>query len=385
MATSSSKTSVPGVYRRGNGYLYVLSLGRNPVTGKKDQVWVGGFRTLAEAKAARNAASVKVTEGTYIAPSRVTFIEFMEERWLPAQVSRVRPGTLNLYWINWRRVRPRLGGVELRALDAARLQALYGELLERGAKQGRPLGARSVQIVHAFLHRCLADAVRWGLVARNPADLVDRPHAPRTEIRAWSPVQVRAFLDSVASDRLAALWRLIALTGVRRGEALGLRWVDVDLTAPRISIQQSLVLVRNKILVSEPKTANARRAIDLDPETARQLALWHDRVESERASHPDVWHDTGLVFVEELGGPLHPRTVTRLFARAAARAGLPAIRLHGLRHSHATAMLASGISPKIAQERLGHFSVSLTLDTYSHTLAGMQSAAARQVAALVDS
>ena len=384
MANSTSKTSVPGVYRRAKGYAYVISTGRDPETGRWRQQWVGGFRTIAEAKAARHVALTKVREGTHVPQSQLTLTEFIEEKWLPAQTMRVRPATHNLYWVNWRRVRPRLGNVKLRQVDPPRLQTLYGDLLATGNKVGGPLGARSVQIIHAFLHRAFVDAVRWGLISRNPADLVDRPSARRPEVRAWSPTEVRNFLDFTKDDRLAPLWRMIAMTGVRRGEALGLRWSDVDLEGARISIQQTLVLVKNQIAIGEPKTKNARRLVDLDSETVLQLKYWRDRVAGGRALYPDLWQDVGLVFVDELGLPLNPPTVTRIFVRAVEAAGLPEIKLHGLRHSHATAMLASGISPKIAQERLGHFSVSLTLDTYSHTLAGMQAAVANQIAELID-
>ena len=384
MASSSKKTKVPGIYKRGDGYAYVLSLPRDPETSRRQQKWIGGFHTLAEAKSARTRDFVKLDQGTYVSPSNLTLTQFIEDQWLPVQATRVRPGTANLYQINWQRVKPRLGHLPLRSIDPGKLQVLYADLLTGGGREGRPLGARSVQIVHAFLHRCLADAVRWELLGRNPADLVDRPTAPRPEIESWVPDQVRAFLSFVADDRLAPLWRLVATTGLRRGELLGLRWIDVDLDGSRIAIRQSLVLVKGVPTISEPKTSNARRSIDLDLETAVQLRKWKTRLAKEKLAAPEVWTESGLVFVDELGNPLHPSTVTRTFSRLAASAGLPPIKLHGLRHSHATAMLAAGVSPKVAQERLGHFSVSLTLDTYSHTIAGMQSEAARQVASLLD-
>ena len=226
--------------------------------------------------------------------------------------------------------------------------------------------------------------MRWGVIQRNPADLVDRPSALRPEIRAWTPGQVREFLDHVYEHRLAPLWRLIATTGLRRGEALGLRWADLDFDRARLSVLQSLVSVIGGPKFNEPKTPNARRSIDLDAETVTQLRRWRTRLAEEQLSAGGAWHRSGLVFVDEIGRPLNPHTVTRVFCRLAAEAKLPPIKLHGLRHSHATAMLAAGISPKVAQERLGHFSVSLTLDTYSHTIAGMQAEAARQVAPLLD-
>ena len=384
MAQSSVKTKVPGIYRRGSGYAYVVSLGRDPESRRLHQKWVGGFDTLAEAKSARTRALADLERDAYVPPTKLTFGEFIEKQWLPAQRSRVRVGTMNLYLLNWQRTKRHLGNVRLRSINPARLQALYADLLVSGGKDHRPLSARSVQIVHAFLHRSLADAARWGIIQRNPADLVDRPSAPRPEIQAWTPGQVREFLAHVSEHRLAPLWRLIATTGLRRGEALGLRWADLDLDHARLSVQQSLVSVIGGPKFNEPKTLNARRSIDLDAETVTKLRRWRVRLAEEQLSAGEAWDRSGLVFVDEIGRPLNPHTVTRVFCRLAAEAKLPPIKLHGLRHSHATAMLAAGISPKIAQERLGHFSVSLTLDTYSHTIAGMQAEAARQVAALLD-
>lgn len=384
MATSSVKTKVPGVYRRGTGYAYVVSLGRESPSGRRQQKWVGGFGTLAEAKAARTRALADLERSTYIPSTKLTLAEFVEKQWLPAQRSRVRVGTMNLYLLNWQRVRRHLANVQLRSINAGCLQALYADLLASGGKDGRPLSARSVQIVHAFVHRCLADAVRWGVIERNAADLVDRPSAPRPEIQAWTPMQMHVFLTHTSQDRLAPLWRLIATTGLRRGEALGLRWSDVDLDRARLSVQQSLVSVRGGPTFNEPKTLNARRSIDLDAETVTKLRRWRARLAEEQLAAGAAWQSSALVFVDEIGRPLNPQTVTRVFSRLGNEAKLPPIKLHGLRHSHATALLAAGVSPKVAQERLGHFSVSLTLDTYSHTIAGMQADAARQVAALMD-
>jgi len=380
-----TRTAVPGIYRRGSSYTYVVSLGRDPKTGRRRQRWVGGFRTIAEARAARAAeASAPQKNGSELR-GEPTLSSFVEESWLPAQAVRVRPGTLNLYRINWERVKPRLGAVPLRAIEPLALQALYGELLERGGRGGRPLGGRSVQIVHAFVHRCLGDAVRRGMLEKNPASLADRPSARRPEIRAWSPEQIGRFLEFTNTHRLAPLWRLVAMTGLRRGEALGLYWSDVDLDQARIAVRRSLVLVGNRPVLGEPKSVRGRRTIDLDPETTAQLRRWRGRVLSELGPASLGGEDGAApVFVGAEGAALHPANVSRTFAGLVAGTGLPTIGLHGLRHSHATAMLASGISPKIAQERLGHFSVTLTLDTYSHALPGMQREAAVTVASLVD-
>lgn len=385
MASSSERTKAPGVYRRGNGFAYVVSLPRDARSRRRQQKWVGGFETLAEAKAARTRAMAELSRNTYLPPTRLTFTEFVEDQWLPAQRTRVRPGTLELYKQEWKRVKPRLGNFQLRSISPARLQSLYADLLESGNRKREPLSPRSVQITHAFVHRCLVDAVRWGLLDRNPADLVDKPTAPRPEMRVWTPTQVRVFLECTGKERLAPLWRLLATTGLRRGEALGLRWTDVDLENARISVQQSLLEYRKgRANFGEPKTSNARRSIDLDAQTVAALKKWRVQLGETQLRAGAAYERSPLVFVDELGRPLKPETVSRTFQRLEGQAGLPHIRLHGLRHSHATAMLAAGISPKVAQERLGHFSVSLTLDTYSHTIAGMQAEAARRVAELID-
>lgn len=385
MASSSERTKAPGVYRRGNGFAYVVSMPREARSGRRRQKWVGGFETLSEAKAARARAMAELSRNAYLPPTRLTLTEFVEDQWLPAQRTRVRRGTLELYKQEWARVKPRVGNFQLRSISPARLQSLYADLLESGNRKREPLSPRSVQITHAFVHRCLVDAVRWGLLDRNPADLVDKPTAPRPEIRAWAPIQVRTFLECAGKDRLAPLWRLLATTGMRRGEALGLRWTDVDLESARISIQQSLLEYRRgKAVFGEPKTSNARRSIDLDAQTVATLKRWRIQLSEEQLRGGPAYERSPLMFVDERGRPLRPETVSRIFGRLEEQAGLPHITLHGLRHSHATAMLAAGISPKVAQERLGHFSVSLTLDTYSHTIAGMQAEAARRVAELID-
>lgn len=373
------------MYRRGNGFAYVVSLPRDPRSGRRQQKWVGGFETVAEAKAARSRALAELAQHTYLPPSKLTFTEFFEDQWLPAQRTRVRPGTLELYKQEWRRVEPRLGNFQLRSITPARLQSVYADLLESGNRKRGPLSPRSVQITHAFIHRCFVDAVRWGLLDRNPAGLVDKPLAPRPDMRVWTPSQVGAFLAFAGRDRLAPLWRLLATTGLRRGEALGLRWTDVDLENARLSVQQSLLEYRRgNAVFGEPKTSNARRSIDLDAQTVAVLKRWRVQIAEEQLRAGSACERSPLIFVDEFGRPLNPETVSRIFPRLELQAGLPHIGLHGLRHSHATAMLAAGISPKVAQERLGHFSVSLTLDTYSHTIAGMQAEAARRVAELID-
>jgi integrase len=176
---------------------------------------------------------------------------------------------------------------------------------------------------------------------------------------------------------------LIATTGMRRGEVLGLRWADVDLDGGRISIVQTHVILNRKVAVSEPKTLKGRRSIALDGATVAALRQFHRRQLEERLRYGDHWTDSGLVVVREDGSPVNPQSFSSWFAQHTRAAGLPPIRLHDMRHSYATAALLAGIPAKVVSERLGHANIAVTLDTYLHVLPNMQEKAAEQVAQLI--
>ena len=202
-------------------------------------------------------------------------------------------------------------------------------------------------------------------------------------MRTWTKEQLKAFLESVADDRLSPLWHTISMTGMRRGEAIGLRWNDVDLEAGRLSVRRALIPDGREVIVSEPKTVKGRRVIALDPGTVEVLKAQAARQLDEQRDWDEAWVETGLVFTQENGAALDPETVTRYFRQAVKKSMLPPIRLHDLRHTHATLALQAGIHPKVVSERLGHATVSITLDTYSHAIPAMQEEAAALIAGLV--
>jgi integrase len=244
----------------------------------------------------------------------------------------------------------------------------------------------TIHHVHACLHKACKDAVRWGHISRNPLDAADPPRKKSDgtkEMRTWTKEQLKAFLDSVADERLAPLWHTIAMTGMRRGEALGLRWVDVDLENSRLSVRRALVPTNREVVISEPKTVKGRRVIALDPGTIEVLKAQAARQLDEQNDWDDLWIESRLVFTAENGAALDPESVTRYFRQAVKRSMLPNIRLHDLRHTHATLALQAGIHPKVVSERLGHATVSITLDTYSHAIPAMQEEAAALIADLV--
>jgi integrase len=211
-----------------------------------------------------------------------------------------------------------------------------------------------------------------------------QPGAGSVEMRTWTADELRRYLDHVREDRLFPAWRLAASTGLRRGELLGLRWQDVDLDAGRVSVRQTLTTVGNKVAFGEPKTARGERNIALDGVTISTVRTWRARQARERLAFGPAWHDTGLVFSRADGSLIHPDTFSFWFDRQVHAAGLPRIRFHDLRHTHATLALQAGVPAKVVSERLGHATVAFTLDVYSHVIPALQEDAAERIAALVD-
>ena len=374
--------------KRGNGYSVVIELDKDPVTGKRRQKWHSGYRTKRDAERALTEIVASLHTGSYIEPTKQTVTDFTKE-WLVAIEPTIRPSTHFSYDRNLRlHVLPRLGSVQLRKVDAGMLNGLYAALLADGKQSngGGGLSPRSVRYVHTIVHRAFRDAVRWGRIARNPADAADPPRAAATArptMTTWTADQLRAFLEHAAEHRLHAAFVVLATTGMRRGECLGLRWSDLDLTSGRVSIVQTVIAVNHQVRIGSPKTARGRRTVELDPGTVAGLRRHRQRQLAERLLIGAGFTDHGLVFCRPDGGPLHPERFSRTFSRESAHAGLPAIRLHDLRHTWATVALAAGEHPKIVQERLGHANVSITLDIYSHVTEGLHADAAARVAGII--
>jgi len=372
-----------------------------------------GFRTKKGAEAALNDLLGSLQHGTYIQPAKVRLAEFLKEEWLPAITPTVRATTLVGYkCIISGHIIPCLGATPLQKLTPSAINAFYGRLLseprtsrkkprQAGAKDAtvdaqdpvpgaerKPLSATTVNHVHTLLHRVLGDAMRWGLLQRNPADAADPPTARVTkdnEMKTWSARELKVFLDMTKSDRLHPLWRTLASTGMRRGEALGLRWADLDLEghSPFLMVRQALVSAGYDPQFSEPKTKRGRRTIPLDTSTVVVLGEWRERQDKEKKDWGELWTDTGLVFTREDGEAWHPDRISKIFQARVCASGLPRIRLHDLRHTHATIALGANVHPKVVSDRLGHSTVSFTLDTYSHCVPALAQDAAEKIAALV--
>lgn len=331
--------------------------------------------TRAEAAAKLNAALRDRDRGLPMFEERQTVAQYVAS-WLEAIRPTVRPST-------WKRYRdlmtlhalPTLGKSPLARLSAQQVQALYSVKLEEG------LSPTTVHHLHAVLHKALARAERLGLVPRNVCTLVDAPRMAERELRVLDRDQVRQLLDVALGDRLEALYVLAVTTGMRQGELLALRWRDVDLAQNTLQVRATLQYTRERgYFLGAPKTKQSQRRIKLGALAVSALQQHRARQLTERLELGEAWEDHDLVFPNAVGKPMDGMNLLHYhFLPLLKRAGLPRIRFHDLRHTAATLMLAQGINPKIVSERLGHASISITLDLYSHVLPDMQDQAAAAI------
>ncbi|MEY2451482.1 MAG: hypothetical protein QOD92_1056 [Acidimicrobiaceae bacterium] len=361
---------------------FVVDAGTDPKSGKRRQVRRRGFKTKTDALAELDKIRQSSRDHTYVANTRQTLGDYLDE-WLVTIESTLRPSTHHSYDKNVRiHVKPHIGAVKLQAVDGLVLNKLYGDLAAK-------LGPRTIRYVHAILHRAFKDAMKVGRLTRNPSDAATPPTASSVTAKpmaTWTGEEVGKFLRSSAeaNDRLVALWTFLVTTGVRRGEALGLRWEDVDLDEGRASIVQTVVITgKERLAFSSPKTAAGVRTVDLDPTTVRSLIEHRKRQAAGRLLVGPGWRDHGLVFTRANGDPLDPENVSRDFRARLKRWKMRPVRLHDLRHTWATLALKAGVPTKVVQERLGHSSPLITMKLYQHVMPGMGRDAADLVASMI--
>lgn len=377
------------VVKRGSRWSFYVELPANPTTGKRRKKWFSGYETRKAAVDARNDTRTRLAQGAYVGPTRQTVAAYLDE-WLKAVEPTIRPSTFHSYARNLRlHITPRVGSLRLTQLDAVVLNGVYAELLANGRKvRSGGLAPKTVRYVHVILHRALKDAVRWKRLTVNPADSADPPRVSASaapEMTTWTADTLADFLTRSRSygDRYFAAWHLLATTGLRRGELLGLRWSDIDLDTGRLAIRQTVIAVAHDVRFGTPKTAKGRRSVALDEGTVTVLREHRRRQLEQRVQLGAGWRDHDLAFTLVDGSPIHPERFSREFDRRIERWKLPRIRLHDLRHTWATLALQAGVHPKVVSERLGHAGVNITLDTYSHVTPDMQAEAATTVAELI--
>jgi integrase len=378
--------------------------------GQRQRRTKGGFATKSEALAAMATLQKDVADGTHVEGSRQTVGQYLDG-WLAGVT--VRGSTYNSYALAVRRLLPHIGTTTLQALTRAEIRAAYkaigdGGRSTKGNKKGGALADKTVHNTHLALVKALGAAVEDRKLTFNPAQAAHRLVKDRPEMKTWLASELRAFLGQIQELPTVPLpstgpradvfysyplWRLAAYTGMRRGEVLGLRWRDVDLDAARLSVRQQVARIRRKGADGKveviwgygpPKTKAGKRSIALDRGSVDVLRDRRQMWATEKVKAGQVYKDEDLVFCKVDGSRLDPDVVSSIFERLVRKSGLPRIRFHDLRHTHATLGLAAGIHPKVMSERLGHSSITITLDLYSHAIPALGADAADRIAAVVD-
>lgn len=347
------------------------------------------FDTRTDARKWLNARLAEVEAGQVTDGGAITLGEYLGD-WLGSLgIQQLEAATVSWYRSAVERhIIPQLGHVRLDKLTAVMVEAFLAERAANGRLDGSGgLGPASVRRLSITLGKAMEAAVRRGMLRSNPCDLADKPKLPARDVTedVWTPEQIAAFIEAARSDRLAGVWHAAAMTGLRRSEVCGLQWPDIDLDGGRLSVKRARVVVDGKTITKPPKTATSRRTINLDAGTVAALREWRKAQLEERLRAGQAWTAGEWVASDQLGRPSNPEYLSRRFGEITASAGLPRITVKQLRHSHATALLAAGIHPKIVQERLGHSSIMVTLDIYSSVVPGMQAEAIDRLAAMMGS
>lgn len=377
--------------------------------GKRRQRSKRGFEYQRDAERALREILSSIEDGSYVAPSDDTVEQWLLE-WLesrkpidPSAGRRHRGKLAPSTWSQYRTyiksmIIPVIGHVRLRNLQPEDFEQLYDHLEADGGRHGQGLSPKTITNAHGILSVALKSAVTRGKIAANPLDRLEHPPtAERTSTEWWSPEQLRSFVEHVEDDRLYAAWLLFATTGMRRGEVAGLGWGQVDLDQGTVTVAWQLGLVDSKpTFKPRPKTDAGRRRMSLDPATLEALRAHRKRQLEERVVAGPAWHEEqtdhygtvrdDLVFRWEDGRLINPERFTRWFTQHVQAAGLPRIRLHDVRHSYASAGLATASGwgeVKVISERLGHASIGITLDTYSHVLPDQDAEVAATLARVI--
>jgi integrase len=370
------------VYRRARrSWTIVYDLPADTSTGKRRQKSQSVKGTKRDAERALREVLLSLEQGSYVRPNKLTVGELLRQ-WLRDYASMNTTDRTQESYVSIieRHLIPGLGRIALVDLGAQAIQGYYANKLSEGRVDGRGgLSARSVVYHHRILSKALDYAVKMGLAVRNVAKLVDAPRVARVTMQTFSPEEVSRFLDVARDTDYYVYFATLLYTGLRRGELLGLRWRNLDLGSGKLSVVETAYRLGNgEYRIKEPKTPQSRRTVVLPPSLVELLRAYRFDQELLRIQLGISSGSDDFVFIRADGSPINPNAVTLAFRRIIKRAGLKHIRIHDLRHTHATLMLMAGIHPKVVSERLGHANIGITLDLYSHVLPGLQEAAAER-------
>ena len=366
------------IVRRGKSWAIILDE-RDMTSGRRRRRWHSfrGTRRGAEAECARLISERQ--NGTAVEPNRITLVQFLDQ-WLKYIEPQVAPRTHERYGEIVRTyLVPALGTILLTKLQPMTISAAFAGMLSGGRRKGSGgLSPRSVHHCHRILSQALQQAVRWRMLSRNPCNDVDPPRVERRALNVWDVATMAEALECARSLRIFMPMLLAGMLGLRRGEIAALRWRHVDLDRAHVAIVESFEQTRTGMRLKAPKSGRGCK-VALPIKVVAELRAWRTKQAQELLRLGIRLDGESFVCAGEDGQPIQPQSLTHAWHRFLARTRLPRLRFHDLRHSHATHMLASGVHPKIASERLGHATVGLTLDTYSHVIPGMQEDAVARI------
>ena len=354
-----------------------LDTGLDPVTGKRLRHYetIRGIRKLAKQRLAE--LEVSIGEGSFIKPKQLTVASWLEQ-WIKDYVEmHCSPRTVESYRsIVHKHLIPALGKLPLTKLEPYHIQDYHTRKLSQGRIAGRGgLSRRSVQYHHVILSEALKHAIKLGLLNRNVCQVVDPPPPERKEMATLTSDEVPDFLEAIEVSPYRTLFYVSLFTGLRRSELLGLQWGDLTLELASLSVARTLhQLDSGEYVIRPPKTKKSRRVVDLSPNVALLLRQHRKEQEAQRALVGKPLREDDWVFAHPDGNPLRPGTVSHAFSKLSHKGVIPKLRLHDLRHSHATLLLEDGMDINAVKQRLGHSSAAFTLATYGHVTPRMQRA-----------
>jgi integrase len=371
-----------GVYADGRGQWYFkVNLGRDPLTGHREQITRRGFATATEAAKARRELVGKVDTGLVKPSGGLLTIDQLLDIYLDGidADQRLSEKTCHDYRVYAQTyVRRFLGHRRVRDVTPEVILTWQRKLLAEGAKSGKPLAPNTIRLARTPLAGAFKLAVATGIVAANPMLQIPQPKARRSVPRHWSPAQAREFLALMDGDRTYPIWAFLMGSGLRIGELVALRWRNVDLDGGAVRVVEFSTYLGHDVVASSGKSRDAVRRVDIDPGLAGVLKQQRAQQAKDRLA-AKTYEETDHVFTPPTGGPYHPQYLSRLLGRYSQELGLPRLTAHGLRHTCATLMLANGVAPKVAAERLGHSDPSLFMNLYSHVTPSMQREAAEKI------
>lgn len=356
----------------GASWYYILDRVEN---GKRKQTKKRGFKTKREAEKAYVEAKNELNKGTYIEPSRLLYSTYLEE-WMRNRKSNLGKQTfeVNMGFIKCH-ILPSLGNVILSNIRPATIQSFITELVEKG------LAPSTVKRIYSIVNCSLNNAEKLQIVSKNYASLVEKPKLQQKELQVWDVQTVQKFLETAKESRYYIVFHLAIMTGMRQGEILGLRWIDIDFDNKLISIRQTLSH-NGKEITFGTKTG-AGRSISIDDEIITALKEYRELVLEEKHLAGEMYEESGLIVCNTIGRKAYPRSLSKIWDRLRSKANVPAITFHDLRHTHASLLLRQNIHPKIVAERLGHSSIQMTMDIYTHLMPNMQSEAVTGLGKLI--